>query len=154
LSQYYLEIQKLVNSALEEMDQQHKSGKLVKSPVSDNHFLVRWITKALKQQTFLRVVGDDLTRWQKAGRSKGTDAALPMIFKRISAFYQASFAEESEITDKQIEAFLDQLESQGWEVSTSEPLVGQGKFSYLLSNLIPLLCALSSANLVLMVSCW
>lgn len=127
MSQYYLEIQKLVNSALEEMEQQHKSGKLVKSPVSDNHFLVRWITKALKQQTFLRVVGDDLTRWQKAGRSKGTDAALPMIFKRISAFYQASFAEESEITDKQIEAFLDQLESQGWEVSTSEPLVGQGK---------------------------
>ncbi len=127
MSQYYLEIQKLVNSALDEMEQLHQTGKLINSPVSDNHHLVHWVTKALKQQTYPRIVGDDLTRWQKAGRSKGSAAALPVLFKRISAFYQVSFTQETDITDKQIEAFLDQLESIGWEVSTSEPLVGQGK---------------------------
>ncbi|MCE0492620.1 DUF2913 family protein [Vibrio salinus] len=127
MTQYYCEIQTLVNQALNDMAQQHRMGKLVNSPVSNNHYLVRWITKSLKQHTFSRVVNDDLIRWQKAGRSKGTAAALPILFQRISSLYQSHFVCEKEITDKQIEAFLDQLESLDWEVSTSEPITGQGK---------------------------
>ncbi|HCH4198978.1 TPA: DUF2913 family protein, partial [Vibrio parahaemolyticus] len=93
MSNYTKEIQNLVNSALNELEQEHRSGKLANAPVANNHYLVRWVTKALKSQRFGRTVGDDLTRWQKAGRSKGNDAGLLFIFKRISAFYAQFFPE-------------------------------------------------------------
>ncbi|MCQ6497969.1 DUF2913 family protein, partial [Vibrio parahaemolyticus] len=90
--------------------------------VATNHYLGRWVTIALKSQRCGRTVGDDLTRWQKAGRSKGTDAGLLFIFKRISAFY-AQFVPEGEdskvIKDSDVEAFLDVMEQADWEVSTS-----------------------------------
>ncbi len=127
---YSEEIQHVVNSALSELAEEHRSGKLANAPVANNHFLVRWVTKALKNQRFARCVGDDLTRWQKAGRSKGNDAALMTVFERISAFYRQFFTQhtsEQPIKDSDIEAFLDHMESLGWEVSTSEPLVGVGK---------------------------
>ncbi|KGK16595.1 alpha-acetolactate decarboxylase [Vibrio navarrensis] len=130
MSNYTTEIQRLVNTALQELEAEHRAGKLADAPVANNHFLVRWVTKALKAQRFHRCVVDDLTRWQKAGRSKGNDAALLPTFKRISAFYASFFCADKEpavITDKQIEAFLDQMEQADWEVSTAEPLVGCGK---------------------------
>lgn len=64
MSNYTKEIQNLVNAALADLDQEHRSGKLANAPVANNHYLVRWVTKALKSQRFGRTVGDDLTRWQ------------------------------------------------------------------------------------------
>ena len=96
MSNYTQEIQNLVNAALADLDQEHRSGKLANAPVANNHYLVRWVTKALKSQRFGRTVGDDLTRWQKAGRSKGNDAGLLFIFKRISGFYAQFFPEGEE----------------------------------------------------------
>ncbi|WP_171384448.1 DUF2913 family protein [Vibrio hepatarius] len=130
MSEYTIEIQKLVNAALDELAAEHKSGKAVNAPVANNHYLVRWVTKALKSQRFPRCVVDDLTRWQKAGRSKGNDAGLMFTFQRISKFYGEFFAQdkpERVIKDSDIEAFLDMMENEGWEVSTSEQLVGCGK---------------------------
>jgi len=130
MSEYTVEIQKLVNSALAELDELHKAGKAVNAPVANNHFLVRWVTKALKTQSGHRSVVADLTRWQKTGRSKGNDANLMFTFQRIAKFYGEFFPEgeaERVIKDSDIEAFLDQMEQQGWEVSTSEPIVGAGK---------------------------
>ncbi|MDF2152407.1 DUF2913 family protein [Vibrio sp. CAU 1672] len=130
MSSYTKEIQNLVNSALSDLEQEHRSGKLTDAPVANNLFLLRWVTKALKSQSFNRCVGDDLTRWQKAGRSKGNNAGLLSIFKRISAFYAQFFPQDDfakAITDADIEAFLDLMEQAGWEVSTSETLVGGGK---------------------------
>ncbi|MBE4458650.1 DUF2913 family protein, partial [Vibrio parahaemolyticus] len=63
-------------------------------------------------------------------RSKGNDAGLLFIFKRISAFYAQFFPEGEDskvIKDSDVEAFLDVMEQAGWEVSTSEQLVGCGK---------------------------
>ncbi|WP_195723467.1 DUF2913 family protein [Vibrio furnissii] len=129
MADYYLEIQNVVNTALAELDAEHCSGKLVNAPVANNHFLVHWVTKALKGQRFHRCVVDDLTRWQKAGRSKGNQSELLFTFKRISAYYASFFndARDNTITDKKIEQFLDTMEQDGWEVSTSEPLVNCGK---------------------------
>ncbi|EEX41472.1 DUF2913 family protein [Vibrio furnissii] len=129
MADYYLEIQNVVNTALAELDAEHRSGKLVNAPVANNHFLVHWVTKALKGQRFHRCVVDDLTRWQKAGRSKGNQSELLFTFKRISAYYASFFndARDNTITDKKIEQFLDTMEQDGWEVSTSEPLVNCGK---------------------------
>ncbi|GEM76930.1 DUF2913 family protein [Vibrio sagamiensis] len=130
MSNYTQEIQNLVNAALAELDQEHRFGKLVNAPVANNHYLVRWVAKALKSQRFGRAVVDDLTRWQKAGRSKGDDAGLPFIFKRISAYYAQFFpdgVEQKVLKDSDIESFLDQMEHEGWEVSTSEPLIKVGK---------------------------
>ncbi|MGR5544114.1 DUF2913 family protein [Vibrio sp. PID23_8] len=130
MSNYTTEIQKLVNAALSELEQEHRSGKLANAPIANNLYLVRWVTKALKSQQFDRSVVDDLTRWQKAGRSKGNDAGLLFIFKRIAAYYAQSFPQGKEarvIKDSEIDAFLDYMEQEGWEVSTSEPLIGFGK---------------------------
>ena len=130
MSQYTIEIQNLVNCALQELANEHKSGKAVDAPVSNNHYLVRWVTRALKSQRFHRCVVGDLTRWQKEGRSKGNDAALMNTFQRISTFYANFFPVsdlERNIKDSEINNFLDYVEEQGWEVSTSEPLLNCGK---------------------------
>jgi hypothetical protein len=133
---YHDEIQRVVDTALTELAQAHQRGQLVNAPVANNHFLIRWVTNALKQQRFHRCVGDDLTGWQKAGRSQGNHAALERVFQRISAYYHLFFTTDTsteqqitdqQITDQQIEQFLDTMTEAGWEVSTSEPLVGCGK---------------------------
>ncbi|WP_168797007.1 DUF2913 family protein [Vibrio sp. H11] len=132
MSDYYLEIQNVVNTALAELSAEHSAGKVADAPVANNHFLVHWVTKAIKSQRFHRCVSDDLLRWQKAGRSKGNQSELLFTFKRISAYYAQFFAGDAAaecnvITDKKIEQFLDTMEQADWEVSTSEPLVGCGK---------------------------
>ncbi|MCK6265815.1 DUF2913 family protein [Vibrio sp. ZSDE26] len=130
MSNYTVEIQNVVNSALSEMYAEHASGKLADAPIANNHFLIHWVTKSLKTQRFDRCVVDDLVRWQKSGRSKGNNAGLPFIFKRISVFYAQFFSENEkgdEIKDSDIEKFLDLMIAQNWDVSTSEPLLGGGK---------------------------
>ncbi|CAH0540255.1 DUF2913 family protein [Vibrio marisflavi] len=129
MAEYIFEIKELVNTALSELSEQHKSGKLVDAPVANNHFLVRWITKSLKTQRFSRSVFDDLSRWQKMGRSKGNDAAINFTFRKISQLYGEFFPqnEVKDVLDSQVESFLDAMETLDWEVSTSEPLTLGGK---------------------------
>lgn len=117
-----------VNQALEQLELQHQQGKLIDAPNLNNQYLVRWITKAIKEQRFHSCIAKDLIGWQKMGRSQGNGLALDKIFQRISAFYAQFFTEsDSMITDAKIEAFLDHMENLGWEVSTSEPIIGHGK---------------------------
>ncbi|CAK4068159.1 MULTISPECIES: DUF2913 family protein [Vibrio] len=130
MSEYTIEIQKLVNTALAELAAEHKSGKAVNAPAANNLYLLRWVTRAIKAQRFPRVVSGDLIRWQKMGRSKGNDAGLMMTFERISKYYAQFFPEGQQdrvIKDHEINAFIDMMEEQGWEVTTSEALVDCGK---------------------------
>ncbi|USD64167.1 DUF2913 family protein [Vibrio sp. SCSIO 43136] len=125
MAMYHQEIQKLANCALEEMRAEHATGKLVNAPVSNNHFLVRWVTKALKTQRFDRCVGDDLTRWQKQGRSKGNQAGIERVFSDISAMYGKLLpadTQHKEIWDKDINDFIDAMEAKGWGVCTEYDL--------------------------------
>lgn len=120
-----MEIQKLVNLALSELEEQHRLGKLANTPVSNTHFLLRWITRSLKTQQFHRCVGDDLVRWQKMGRSKGTQSELLLLFRNISRFYAQFFpvgTEPKKITDADIERFLEVMEEKGWGVCTEYDL--------------------------------
>ncbi len=133
MSQYTVEIQRLVNAALEEIGAEHKTGKVVDAPIANNHFMVRWVSKAIKAQRFHRCVSSDLIRWQKAGRSKGTNAMLMQTFQRISRLYGEflpSADQDNNLTDHQIEQFLEVMEQAGWDVSTSEPLVNCGKVQF------------------------
>lgn len=130
MSQYRIEIQRVADSALEELYAEHKAGKAVNAPIANNSFFIRWVTKAIKSQRFERCVTNDLVRWQKMGRSKGNDSGLELVFKRISTLYGQFFPqgqEEKSIKDSEINTFIDAMEESGWEVSTSEPLVGCGK---------------------------
>lgn len=130
MADYIFEIKGLVDAALTELSEQHKSAKLVDAPVANNHFLVRWVTKSLKTQRFSSTVFNDLSRWQKMGRSKGKDAAINFTFRKISQLYGEFFPDNTEvkqILDSQIERFLDDMETAGWEVSTSEVLTSGGK---------------------------
>ena len=140
MSNYTLEIRKLIGSVLEEVAIEHQSGRLVNGAKANNLFLVRWVTKwPLKSQHFSKQVSEDLVRWQKQGRSKGHNSDLMSTFKRIDAFYAYFFPEgeqEWSITDKSIDNFLDMMEQSGWEVSTSEPLVNCGKVQIFTEALI------------------
>lgn len=131
VNQYGYEIQHLVNEALTSMEAEHQKGRLVDAPVANNHFLLRWMTKKIKDKRFDRSVLPDLIRWQKMGRSKGNQAQFPQLFANIRAFYREILPGEDQpavaVTDSQIEGFLDAMEAQQWEVSTSEPVVNQGK---------------------------
>ncbi len=120
-SLYSVDIQNVVNTALEELKLEHSKGKLADTPVSNTHFLLRWITKSLKQQRFPRTVSEDMLRWQKMGRSQGTQSDLMSTFNAISAFYSRFLAVNAEpkvILDSDIEAFLEVMEQHGWGVST------------------------------------
>jgi len=133
MSNYYIEIQKLVNSALEEITALHKTRKVVDAPVSNNHYLVRWVTKALKSQSYDRSVVADLTRWQKQGRSKGNQADLMFTFKRISAFYSKFFPtgeDSKELKDSDVEAFMEVMYQKGWSVSSEDELTTGGKIQF------------------------
>ena len=96
MSKYYIEIQKLVNDALGELYALHKAGKAIDAPIANNLYLVRWVTKAIKAQSYGREIVPDLVRWQKQGRSKGNNSDLTFTFKRISAFYGRFFPEGEE----------------------------------------------------------
>ncbi|MCL9777356.1 DUF2913 family protein [Vibrio methylphosphonaticus] len=131
MSEYYSEIQNVVNSALEELNQGHQSGKVIDSPTSNNLFLLRWVTKSIKSQRFHKVVAPDIIRWQKMGRSKGNDAMLESTFRRIAAYYNEFFGAETKVvTDAMIEAFLEQMEQADWGVTTSEILTDGSKVQF------------------------
>lgn len=117
--QYSLEIQRVVNTALEALKRQHESGKLANTPITNTHFIARWVTKSLKSQEFDRCVKEDLIGWQKMSRSKGAGSELLATFERISRLYQQFLPKDGElkpIKDADIEAFMDHMENKGWEV--------------------------------------
>ncbi len=118
---YSVDIQNVVNSALEELQLEHNKGKLANTPVSNTHFLLRWVTRSLKTQRFPHTVRHDLERWQKMGRSQGSQADLMSAFRIISTFYGQFLPPDDEpkaILDSDIEAFLEVMEQHGWGVST------------------------------------
>ncbi|WP_153447243.1 DUF2913 family protein [Vibrio algicola] len=117
--QYSIEIQNVVNSALAELKEQHQKKRLANTPITNTHFLTRWVTNSIKTQRFDGSVKNDLIRWQKLSRSKGAGSELVSLFERISAVYHRLTPIDQEpqaVTDKQIEAFMDHMEAQGWEV--------------------------------------
>jgi len=117
--QYSSEIQNVVNSALSELKQSHAKGRLANTPITNTHFLARWVTTALKSQRFHACVRADLVAWQKLCRSQGAGSVLLQKFEQISALYGKYLPLESEapaLLDSQIEAFMDHMEALGWEV--------------------------------------
>lgn len=121
---YSEEIHDVVRCALDELLKQHQTNKLADTPITNTHFLARWITTSIKKQRFSTKVKADLLRWQKKSRSQGASANLLAEFKAIDRLYSAFFGLDSknqikgegEVTDKQIEDFMDHIEKQGFEV--------------------------------------
>lgn len=123
------DIQQVVNQALADMTELHTQGKLANAPVTNNHFLVRWVSKAVKSRSYGQSVSQYLSQWQQMGRSKGSQLGLEREFRRISQFY-AQFLPQGTgraVLDSHIESLLDALEALGWCTSTSEQLTGVGK---------------------------
>lgn len=117
--QYSQEIQRVVTCALSELKHQYEIGKLANTPITNTHFLARWVTKSIKTQAFHICVKDDLIRWQKLSRSKGAGSELLATFERIAKLYQHFLPidlEAKTIKDVDIETFMDHMEKKGWEV--------------------------------------
>ncbi|OBT13497.1 alpha-acetolactate decarboxylase [Vibrio sp. UCD-FRSSP16_10] len=127
---YAEQMLELVDLALLDIEQQHKLGKLADTPVSNTNFLVRWITKSIKEKRFSTLMAKDLIAWQKLGRSKGSKTGLSLRFQTLSKFYSAFFAKGQPIKpvlDSQIEKLMDDMEALGWSVSNEFDLTGTGK---------------------------
>ncbi len=121
ISRHYIDIQNVVNTALKELELEHNKGKLANTPVSNTHFLLRWMTRSLKTQRFPNTVSQDLVRWQKMGRSQGSQSDFMSIFKTISTFYRQFLPlndKPKAILDSDIETFLEVMEQHEWGVST------------------------------------
>lgn len=117
---YYQEIQKVINEALTDLQESKDSGRLPKNPVSANHFLIRWVTTAIKSQRFSRCVVKDLQTWQKEGRTKGTGTELPVRFEHYSRLYQALAPIDTvtPITKSVVMGWCESLEEKEWCVTT------------------------------------
>jgi hypothetical protein len=123
---YAREIKGLVDCAITDLEAAHASGKLSNTPVSNTHYIVRWIATSIKTQRFPTIVAKDLIRWQKMGRSKGTATELHSQFKIISKLYSEHFVDgnyQAPVIDKTIDQFLDHMESIEWSVSTEFELL-------------------------------
>lgn len=127
---YYQEIQHVVNQGLAELNEEQARGRVPKNPVSETHFIVRWVTKAIKTHRFDRCVVKDLMGWQQEGRSKGTSAGLKVRFEHISALYGRVVPVDSDvekITQDEITALLAQFEDESWFVVTDHEISGKAK---------------------------
>ncbi len=118
---YYQELQRVINSALADLQESKESGRLPKNPVSENHFLIRWVTTAIKSQRFAHCVASDLKMWQKEGRTKGTGTELSVRFAHYSRLYKelAPVDATKAISKDAILAWAEYLaDSKGWCVTT------------------------------------
>jgi hypothetical protein len=130
-SVYYQEIQHVVNQSLKEMREQQNRGRVPKNALSETHFLVHWVTKALKTHQFDRCVVPDLMKWQKQGRTKGASSDLLNTFIRISDLYARVTPLESErvpLTESDFEALIHGLEALDWIAEIDEELSGKIRF--------------------------
>ncbi|WP_390904864.1 DUF2913 family protein [Vibrio rarus] len=120
----------LVDTALQEIQQEHQLGKLADTPVSNTNFLLRWITKSIKEKRFSSLMAKDLLAWQKLGRSQGSKTALYARFHTLSQFYSLFFTKDQPIApllDTHIEQIMDDMEALGWSVSNEYDLTGSAK---------------------------
>ncbi|RJG48213.1 DUF2913 family protein [Motilimonas pumila] len=107
-----------VETALADLIQAQQQGKVSATPVSEGHYLAVWLTRAIKQQRFASSIAKYLLGWQKQARSQGTKAELKKQFQSILATYQhpGLVSNDSPISRERIEALLDDLADQGWQV--------------------------------------
>jgi hypothetical protein len=126
---YSQQLIEVIQSALEEVAAGHASGKLANTPVSNTNYLLRWVTKSIKEQRFSKTMVKDLTAWQKLGRSQGSKTALYDKFQTMAQFYGFFFPQPDQpqpVLDAQIEQLMDVMEGLGWSVSNEYDLTGKG----------------------------
>ncbi|CAM3948838.1 DUF2913 family protein [Vibrio neonatus] len=127
---YAEQMLELVDIALLDIHQEHQSGKLADTPVSNTNFLLRWITKSIKEKRFATLMAKDLIAWQKLGRSQGSKTALYQRFQTLSEFYGIFFGKDKTVKpvlDKQIEQLMDVMEEAGWSVTNEYDLTESAK---------------------------
>ncbi len=128
MSDYIFEIKRVVESALADMEQGHKTKKLPNTPASNTQFITRWIATSIKQQRFDKQVVPDLLRWQKRARSQGVNAHLYQEFQRLEQFYTKHFPNGESakmVMDSDIEQLLDNMESLDWDTCTEHEINGK-----------------------------
>ncbi len=116
------DIHQLATTALAELAEAQGAGRLPRTPVSEAHFLGRWITQALKQHRFPRTTAAQLKAWQQQARSRGGGAELVALFSRIRSGYGPLLLGEAQgmapVQEPQLMALLKGLEALGWQVET------------------------------------
>lgn len=110
----------LLTEGLNELAASQSAGKTPHNPVSENHFFSAWITRAIKQHRFDRVVLPTLRHWQQQARTQGNNAGLKSQFAQLAAVYGQVVDQQGQfvaIHKQQLTAVTEQLTDLGWQVT-------------------------------------
>jgi hypothetical protein len=127
---YAEQLLEMVNAGLADLATEHKAGKLANTSVVNTNFILRWISKSIKQKRFETLMAKNLMAWQKQGRSQGTKTNMYQTFTNISDFYGLFFPQgnyEKPVLDTQINQLMDAMEALGWSVNNEFDLTGTAK---------------------------
>ncbi|RXJ74252.1 hypothetical protein CS022_04115 [Veronia nyctiphanis] len=118
---YVEEIQRLVDTALNELEKAISEKKIQSGPVSEEAFLCRWIAQAIKKQRFGNIVAREMTTWLQQGRSMGKHANVKGHLLHIQNVYQHFFPDgepPAPVTHRQFEELIASLDNEEWMVHT------------------------------------
>ncbi|GAA5191267.1 DUF2913 family protein [Ferrimonas gelatinilytica] len=129
-STFNRDIYQVVTTALSELTEAQASGRVPRTPLSEAHFLGRWITQALKLHRFSRTTVEQLKAWQQQSRSRGKGAELTPLFRQIQAWYGALLTVDdggtamAPVQKPQLAALLEEMVTLDWQVETTYPVRG------------------------------
>ncbi|MFD2179594.1 DUF2913 family protein [Veronia pacifica] len=136
---YVNDIQRLVNTALSELQQAIDEKKIQPNPVSEESFLCRWFAQAIKKHRFGSSVANEMTLWVQQGRSMGKNADLKGQLLHISNVYRHFFSDDKSdraITRDQLDALIDSLDDGQWmvniqyEINRKVKVISDGQHSF------------------------
>ncbi len=130
MTTYSLEIYKVVDSALTELNNNLQSGRTPNNPLSEAHYLAAWITNSMKKKRFDNGVVPTLKKWQQQARSLGKNANLKSQFIHLKSLYDHVLTEDKQcipVTILQLNNLLDAMREQDWVVHDENILNGKYK---------------------------
>ena len=121
MSIFSQEIYHLTSLALSELDASQTSGRTMRNPLSEAHYLGAWVTTAIKKKRFDTIVLETLKFWQKKARSLGKNAELKEQFTYLQKCYNQVLDEKKasrSLNIEQFNALYAALTEQQWLVTT------------------------------------
>jgi len=134
---YNQAIMELAQAGIAALDHRSASKSAVNTPAAESHFICSWMATSLKERRFSKLMAPELTNWVRDGRSKGADAQLTHLLRRINSQYQA--LESDTALGTALKSMLSELETENWlvildaEVTTKLKLDGNGQSSLIIS---------------------
>lgn len=138
MTTYNQAIVEIAQAGLAALEARSKSNNVIKTADAESHFLCNWMSQALKERRFSKLIAKELTKWVRDGRSMGAGAQLTSLLQRIDTQYKA--AEQNVAIGASLNAMLKELTDNDWvvivdcEVTTKLKLDSSGQNSLVISD--------------------